>query len=251
MRSYIVLRIKSLVEVTWSHGLNSPVLKWFKSHAQAVFAQREETKLIVSPYEVILRRSDIWRHWGLKWLKWLYSFDLEFRICRTIKRDANLVGLRKIESSSIKTKSKERHSSTPRARRIVFGSVGVGSPDVSRESQRVVRRPWSSWVPTWVRSPDAEVCARTLVRSPDAHWESRCQANRFHARIGCALTSAVPTLGSLLTHALGVPTWVRSPDVSLITRGLLTWMNSVFFIRRESRDLHRESRRRSEWLDFN
>jgi hypothetical protein len=32
-------------------------------------------------------------------------FDLEFRLCRTIKRDANLVGLRKIEYSSIKTKS--------------------------------------------------------------------------------------------------------------------------------------------------
>jgi hypothetical protein len=33
-------------------------------------------------------------------------FDLEFRLCRTIKRDANLVGLRKIECSSIKTKLK-------------------------------------------------------------------------------------------------------------------------------------------------
>jgi len=68
MRSHIVLRIKSLVEVTWSHGLNSHVLKWFKSHAQAVLAQREKMKLIASPYEVILRRSDIWRHWRLKWL---------------------------------------------------------------------------------------------------------------------------------------------------------------------------------------
>jgi len=48
----------------------------------------------------------------LKWLKWLYTFDLEFRICCTIKRDANLVGLRKIECSGIKNKSKERHSST-------------------------------------------------------------------------------------------------------------------------------------------
>jgi hypothetical protein len=35
------------------------VLKWFKSHAQAVLAQREKMKLIASPYEVILRRSDI------------------------------------------------------------------------------------------------------------------------------------------------------------------------------------------------
>jgi hypothetical protein len=32
-------------------------------------------------------------------------FDLESRLCHTIKRDANLVGLRKIECSSIKTKS--------------------------------------------------------------------------------------------------------------------------------------------------
>ena len=51
--SHVVLRIKSLVEVTWSHGLNSHVLKWFKSHAQGMFAQREETKLIATPYEVI------------------------------------------------------------------------------------------------------------------------------------------------------------------------------------------------------
>ena len=45
-------------------------------------------------------------------------FVFEFRIHRTIKRDANLVGMRKIECSSIKIKSKQRHSSTPRARRI-------------------------------------------------------------------------------------------------------------------------------------
>jgi hypothetical protein len=55
------------------------------------------------------------------------------------KGDANLVGLRKIECSSIKTKSQERHSSTSRTHRMVFGTVGVGSPDVSRESQRVAR----------------------------------------------------------------------------------------------------------------
>ena len=42
-----------------------------------------------------------------------FVFVFEFRICRTIKRDANLVGLRKIECSSIKIKSIERHSSTP------------------------------------------------------------------------------------------------------------------------------------------
>ena len=45
-----------------------------------------------------------------------FIFVFEFRIRRTIKRDANLVGLRKIECSSIEIKSKERHSSTPRAR---------------------------------------------------------------------------------------------------------------------------------------
>ena len=42
-----------------------------------------------------------------------FNFVFEFRIRRTIKRDANLVGLRKIECSSIIIKSKERHSSTP------------------------------------------------------------------------------------------------------------------------------------------
>jgi hypothetical protein len=38
-------------------------------------------------------------------VKMVIFFDLEFRIRRTIKRDANLVGLTKIECSSIKTKS--------------------------------------------------------------------------------------------------------------------------------------------------
>ena len=49
----------------------------------------------------------------LKALSKGFIFAFEFRIRRTIKRDANLVGLRKIECSSIKIKSKERHSSTP------------------------------------------------------------------------------------------------------------------------------------------
>ena len=53
MRSHIVLRIKSLVEVAWSHEVNSYIWKWFKSHAQGMFAQREETKLIAIPYEAI------------------------------------------------------------------------------------------------------------------------------------------------------------------------------------------------------
>jgi hypothetical protein len=49
----------------------------------------------------------------LKTLSKCFNFVFEFRIRRTIKRDANLAGLRKIECSSIKIKSKERHSSTP------------------------------------------------------------------------------------------------------------------------------------------
>ena len=56
----------------------------------------------------------------LKALSKDFIFCFEFRIRRTIKRDANLVGLRKIGRSSIKIKSKERHSRTSRARRISF-----------------------------------------------------------------------------------------------------------------------------------
>jgi hypothetical protein len=53
-----MLRNKSLVEVTSSHGLNSYVVKWFKSHAQGMFA-RDETKMIATPYEAILRINGI------------------------------------------------------------------------------------------------------------------------------------------------------------------------------------------------
>ena len=49
----------------------------------------------------------------LKTLSKGFIFVFEFRIYHTIKRYANLVGLRKIECASIKIKSKERHSSTP------------------------------------------------------------------------------------------------------------------------------------------
>ena len=63
-----------------------------------------------------------------------FNFVFEFRIHRTIKRDASLVGLRKIECSSIKIKSKERHSSTPRARRLFSMTIDVGSPDISQNS---------------------------------------------------------------------------------------------------------------------
>jgi len=49
----------------------------------------------------------------LKALSKGFIFVFKFRIRLTIMSDANLVGLRKIECSSIKIKSKERHSSTP------------------------------------------------------------------------------------------------------------------------------------------
>ena len=77
-----------------------------------------------------------------------FIFVFEFRIHRTIKRDANLVGLKKIECLSIKLKSKEKHSRTLRARRIFFVIVSVRSPDVSRNSQ-------PSEVTTHAGSPDA------------------------------------------------------------------------------------------------
>ena len=48
MRSHIVLRIKSLVEVIRSHRLNSHVLKWFKSHAQGIMGMRT-IHLMVEP----------------------------------------------------------------------------------------------------------------------------------------------------------------------------------------------------------
>ena len=84
----------------------------------------------------------------LKLLKWLYTFDIEFRICCTIKRDANLVGLRKIECSSIKTKLKKRHSSTSQARRIVLYDLGC------QKSKRTSE-------------------LMTYVRSDDVRWKSR------------------------------------------------------------------------------
>ena len=56
----------------------------------------------------------------LKALSKGFIFAFEFMTRRTIKRDANLVSLRNIECSSIKIKSIERHSSTPRARRLFF-----------------------------------------------------------------------------------------------------------------------------------
>ena len=70
----------------------------------------------------------------LKTLSKDFIFCFEFRIRHTIKRDANLVGLRKIKCSSIKIKSKERHSSTHEHVEYFLVTVGVESPDVSRNS---------------------------------------------------------------------------------------------------------------------
>ena len=85
----------------------------------------------------------------LKMLSKGFNFGFEFRIRRTIKRDAKLFGLRKIECSSIIIKSKIGHSSTSRAHRIFFYDYRrwksrrklelptVGSPDLTQESQHL------------------------------------------------------------------------------------------------------------------
>ena len=131
-------------------------------------------------------------------------FYFEFRFCRTIKRDASLSGLNKIECSSIKIKSKERHSNTSQARRIVPETFGVRSPDVSRNSQ-------PSEVLNQVKNPDAQSlslrgdCDRRKSRrgselqtvgSPDSGRESRHMATWLPCR-PCASK---------------VPTYVGSPD---------------------------------------
>ena len=129
----------------------------------------------------------------LKALFKVFIFHFEFRFRHTIKRDASLSGLRKIECSSIKIKSKERHSSTSRAYRIFFGDFWCqksrhlvtslcgecGHQKSRRESELPTVRspdsgqvsrcldPWlacwppSSKVPTYVRSPDHRKSRRT------------------------------------------------------------------------------------------
>ena len=92
------------------------------------------------------------------------------------------VGLRKIECSSIKIKSKERYSSTPRARRIFLVTVDVGSPDVSRNS-------WPSKVTTHAGSPDAQSlslcsdCGRRKSR-PKSSPNTWVFAGRLCAHVG-------------------------------------------------------------------
>ena len=116
----------------------------------------------------------------LKALFKVFIFHFEFRFRHTIKRDASLSGLRKIECSSIKIKSKERHSSTSQARRIFFG-------DFWCEKSRC-----NSELPTPVESPDA--------LSLSLHGDCRHRKSR--------LRSGVPTprpLASLLTAFVGCP----------------------------------------------
>jgi hypothetical protein len=116
----------------------------------------------------------------------------------------NLVGLRKIECSSTKIKSKERHSSTSRACRIVLVTFGVGSPDVCRESRRseVLTCDGSADVQSlslcgdWGRRKSRRESGVLTARSPHPRKESRCQAHRL----------------ALLTAVSGVPMYVRSPN---------------------------------------
>ena len=56
-------------------------------------------------------------------------FCFEFRIHCTIKRDANLVGLRKIECSSIKKNQKRDTLALHEHVKYLFETFGVGSPD--------------------------------------------------------------------------------------------------------------------------
>ena len=72
----------------------------------------------------------------LKTLSKGFNFVFEFRIRRTIKRDANLVGLRKKECSSIK-KNQKRDTLALHEHVDYFSvTVGVGSPDVSQNSRQ-------------------------------------------------------------------------------------------------------------------
>ena len=85
----------------------------------------------------------------LKTLSKGFNFVFEFRIRRTIKRDANLVGLRKKECSSIK-KNQKRDTLALHEHVDYFSMiVSVGSPNISRNS-----RPLE--VTTHARSLDAQ-----------------------------------------------------------------------------------------------
>lgn len=106
MRSHIVLRIKSLVEVTWIHELNLHLWVVQFTCSGGVLSKIRDNWL----QPLWSDDSEKWhlRALRLEWLKRLYTFDLEFRLRCTIKRDANPRGLR-IECSS---KQKRGLSST-------------------------------------------------------------------------------------------------------------------------------------------
>jgi hypothetical protein len=106
------------------------------------------------------------RWWTQKCLNSL-MFDLEFRLCRIIKGDANLGGLRKIEYSSIKIKSKERHSSTSRAHWMAFSDFWC------RKSRCKNSRPLE--VMTHAKSDDAQ----SLI----LHGDCGCQKSRRESRV--------------------------------------------------------------------
>ena len=169
-----------------------------------------------------------------------FNFVFEFRIRRTIKRDTSLVGLRKIECSSIQIKSKESHSNTSRALRIFFCDFRCRKsrpkPGVPAPVLLTARCLCSSEVPTFARSSDIDL---TLAGSPDISGAG-CLFN--WARRKSRRTSGVPIVGS--------------PDVCQEFRHWLSpmdfWLvvNSVFCCSRKSRDLRRDFRRRSERLGF-
>ena len=122
----------------------------------------------------------------LKVLSKDFIFCFEFRIHRTIKRDANLVGPRKIERSSIKIKSKERHYSTPEHVEYFFVIVGVGCPDVSQKSRHLC----FCWPAVYACLKSRCTSELLTVGSPDPYRESRHLGRCWLA--GCLCTSEVP-----------------------------------------------------------
>ena len=89
------------------------------------------------------------------------------QVCHTIKRDASLGGLRKIECSSIKIKSKERHKITSQTLRYSLwtfssqksqrepGVPTVRSPDIwCWKSQRLLTQPLVHLRISFIESPD-------------------------------------------------------------------------------------------------
>ena len=133
------------------------------------------------------------------------------QVCRTIKRDVSLGGLRKIEYSSIKIKYKDRHKITSRTLRYSLWTFG------SRKSQReqgvpAVESPdvwcWKSWRLLTQPQP---ACASSPIGSPNGSREfwvpevsapsesldtSRLSRMRTFARQKSQWESGVPNVGS-------------------------------------------------------